>query len=323
MSLDSDYLVDRRRLRRKLGFWRVAAFLAALAGILAFGAATTGKDAVLRGQAHIARVEVRGLVTGDRDTLEMLQKLSENNAAKGVILSIDSPGGTVTGSEAIFDQIRRVAAKKPVVAVVDGMAASGAYIAAMASDRIFARETSLVGSIGVLVQYPNVSDLLGRIGVKVEDVKSTPLKASPNPFEPTTPEARAALASIVDVTYVWFKRLVTQRRGISGADLAIAADGRVFTGEQAMPLKLIDDLGSERAAIAWLETQKGVAKDLPVRDWKPDNAAERFGLWTMAAATARLAGLSRLAAFMDQAGEAVETARLDGVLAVWHPSLQK
>jgi protease-4 len=93
----------------------------------------------------------------------------------------------VTGSEAIFDSIRRVAAKKPVVAVVDGMAASGAYIAAMATDRIIARETSLVGSIGVLVQYPNVTDLLSRIGVKVEDVKSSPLKAAPVPFEPTTP----------------------------------------------------------------------------------------------------------------------------------------
>ena len=323
MSLDSDYLVDRRRMKRKLGFWRVAAIVAAIVAVLGVAASRIDKDSFTHGRAHIARVQVQGVVTGDRETLDMLERLAKSDSAKGVILSIDSPGGTVTGSEAIFDAVRAVAAKRPVVAVVDGMAASGAYIAAMASDRIIARETSLVGSIGVLVQYPNFYELLNHIGVKVEDVKSTPLKASPNPFEPTTPEARAALASIVDVTYDWFKRLVTQRRGIGGADLAVAADGRVFTGQQALPLKLIDEIGSERTAIAWLESEKGLAKDLPIRDWKPEGAAERFGLWTMASELARAAGLSTLAGLLRQTAKSADIASLDGLVAVWHPALQK
>ena len=108
-----------------------------------------------------------------------------------VIVHIDSPGGTTAGSEQLYDSLRAVAAKKPMVVVVDGLAASGGYIAAMAADHIVAQDTSLVGSIGVLFQYPNFTELLKTIGVKVEEVKSSPLKAAPNGFEPTSPEAHA------------------------------------------------------------------------------------------------------------------------------------
>ncbi len=99
----------------------------------------------------------------------------------------------------------RLREKKPLVVVVDSMAASGGYITALAADHIVAQQTSLVGSIGVLFQYPNVSDLLGKIGVKVESVKSTPLKAAPDGYEPTSPEATAALNSIIQDSYSWFK----------------------------------------------------------------------------------------------------------------------
>ena len=125
-----------------------------------------------------------------------------------MLVSIDSPGGTTTGAERLYDAIRRLSVKKPTVAVVGTLAASGGYIAALGADEIVAQGNSLVGSIGVLVEYPNFAKLLDKIGVKVENVKSAPLKASPNGFEPTTPEARAALASIVDDSFVWFKELV-------------------------------------------------------------------------------------------------------------------
>ena len=104
-----------------------------------------------------------------------------------------APGGTTAGSEQLHDALAPAASKKPMVVVVDGMAASGGYIAAMATDHIIAQHTSLVGSIGVLFQFPNVSDLLKTVGVKVEEMKSSPLKAAPNGFEPTSPEARAAI----------------------------------------------------------------------------------------------------------------------------------
>ena len=115
--------------------------------------------------------------------------------ARAVVVHVDSPGGTVTGSEALYENQLRLPAKKPIVAVVDGLAASGGYIAAMGSDRIVARQTSLVGSIGVLFQIPNVGQLMNTIGVKLEEVKSSPLKASPNGFEPTSPRGAGRAAA--------------------------------------------------------------------------------------------------------------------------------
>ena len=142
--------------------------------------------------------------------------------------------------------------------VVDGLAASGGYIAAMASDHIVAQDTSLVGSIGVLFQYPNFTDLLKTIGVQVETMRSTPLKAAPNGFEPTSPEARAAIEAIVKDSYAWFRDMVQDRRKLTGDALDKVADGRVFTGRQAIDLKLIDEIGDEQTAIDWLAKQKGI-----------------------------------------------------------------
>src|SRR5262249_61689330 len=104
---------------------------------------------------------------------------------RAVFVLFDSPGETTAGSEQLYDALRELQGKKPMVVVVDGLAASGAYIAALSAEHIVAHETSLVGSIGVLFQYPNFTDVLKTIGIKVEEVKSSPLKAAPNGFEPT------------------------------------------------------------------------------------------------------------------------------------------
>src|SRR5205814_6428227 len=160
---------------------------------------------------------------------------------KAVIVHIDSPGGTTAGSEQLHEALRRVAAAKPLVVVIDGLAASGGYIAAMSADYIVAQGTSLVGSIGVLFQYPNVSDLLKTIGVKVEEIKSSPLKAAPNGYEPTSAEARAAIEALVKDSYAWFRGIVKERRSMDDGLLEKVADGRVFTGHQALDLKLVDE----------------------------------------------------------------------------------
>ena len=172
------------------------------------------------------------------------------------MLTIESPGGTTAGSELLFDELRRLAAKKPVVAVVGTMAASGAYIAALGADRIFAKGNSIVGSIGVLIEFPNFSGLLDKIGVKLEAMKSSPLKATPNPMEPTSEATRAAMAALVADSFDWFKSLVKDRRHLSDDELAQVDDGRVFTGRQGVPLKLVDAIGGEREAIAWLERRR-------------------------------------------------------------------
>jgi protease-4 len=253
---------------------------------------------------------------------DLFKRVAEARNVAGVIVAVDSPGGTTTGAEELFRGIRQLSEKKPLVTFVDGTAASGGYITAVAADHIVARETSLVGSIGVLFQYPDLSKLLGTLGVNVEEIKSAPLKAEPSPFHPTSPEARAALQQIVADTFDWFKNLVAERRRMNGAEVGAVSSGRVFSGRQGVGLKLVDELGGEREAVAWLEREKKVAKDLPVRDWKPRGRSE-FDLWTGATAMAELLGLEEIGRRLRGAADAARATSLDGLLAVWHPSLEK
>jgi protease-4 len=323
MSLDADLIVDRRRMRRKLVFWRIIAvglLVLAIAGVAVLTSRRTGFIGV---RPYIARVTIEGLIRDDRDRVEALDRLGRSTLARAVIIHVDSPGGTTAGSEQLFDALSRLRAKKPLVVVVDSLAASGGYITALAADHIVAQQTSLVGSIGVLFQFPNVAGLLDKIGVQVESIKSTPLKAAPDGFEPTSPEARAAINAIIQDSYSWFKGLVQDRRHLTDAELAAIDDGRVFTGRQGVPLKLVDELGDERAAIAWLAKDKNVDAKLPVRDYELHS---RFSdlpfLHAAAAAMLDAIGLGTLARQLDDLGAvaAIERFNLDGLLALWHPA---
>jgi protease IV len=323
MSLDSDLIVDRRRIRRKLTFWRVLAALFAIAAIAVVGLAVSpGGRGTFSTSGSIARINIEGLIRSDQDRVEALERL-ENSQAAAVVVHINSPGGTTAGSEQLYDSLVRLKAKKPLVVVVEGLAASGGYITAIAADHIVAQQSSLVGSIGVLFQFPNFSDFLKTVGVKVEEVKSSPLKAAPNGFEPTSQEARDALDALVKDSYAWFKDLVKARRGMDETQLEKVSDGRVFTGRQAVGLKLIDELGDEKTAVTWLVDQKNVKKDLPVRDYK---LGPRFGdltfLKTAASVVLDSLGLSAVARHVEQIGvaQAVDRLSLDGMLALWHPA---
>jgi protease-4 len=260
------------------------------------------------------------LIRNNQDRVEALMRLSRSNA-RAVIVHLDSPGGTTAGSEQLYDALRDLQAKKPMVVVVDGLAASGAYIAALSAEHVIAQDTSLVGSIGVLFQYPNFTDVMKTIGVKVEEIKSSPLKAAPNGFEPTSPEARAAIAAIVSDSYDWFKGLVKDRRKMDDAQLAAVADGRVFTGRQALGLKLVDALGNEKTARAWLARAKNIPVTTPVRDYALTPRFSEFSFLHLAAWGLDTMGLSTFARAIEQSGgaEAIERLNLDGLLALWHP----
>lgn len=323
MSLDADTIVDRRRMRRKLTFWRV---LTVVVAVLAIGAvAAFSARGFGRGGSDtagtIARIKITGLIRGNQERVEALERLGRSQA-KAVIVHIDSPGGTTAGSEQLHNALLELKTKKPLVVVVDGLAASGGYMAAVASDHIIAQSASLVGSIGVLFQYPNFAEVLKTIGVKVEEVKSSPLKAAPNGFEPTSPEARAAINAIVMDSYDWFKGLVKQGRSLDDATLAQVSDGRVFTGRQAIGLKLIDEIGNEKTAVAWLAKEKGIDPKTPVRDYR---LSPRFGdlpfLHVAAVGALDVVGLGSFARRLDESGwlGSVERLNLDGVLALWHP----
>jgi protease-4 len=322
MSYEADLIVDRRRMRRKLTFWRVSAAVLAVAIVL--GGALLVTPAARRAFSTtnaIARIKIEGLITSNSERVQALDRLGRSSA-RAVIVHVNSPGGTTAGSEQLYDALTRLRAKKPVVVVVDGLCASGAYIAALSADHIVAQSTSLVGSIGVLVQYPNFADLMKTVGVKVEEVKSSPLKASPNGFEPTSPEARAALDDLVKDSYAWFKDLVKTRRGMDDPALEKVADGRVFTGRQAVGLKLIDALGDETAAVAWLATEKKISASTPVRDYRLSPRFSDMSFLRLAASmTLEAVGLDGLAQRLAASATiaSVDRLGLEGLLALWQP----
>ena len=323
MSMTADQIVDRRRLRRKLSFWRVVGFLAILVIIAGGVIALAGRNAFpLIREPQIARVTISGFISDDRNRNEMLARLARTDAVKGVIISIDSTGGATAGGEALYEGVRRLAEKKPTVATIATFGASAAYMTAIATDHIIARRTSLTGSIGVLFMYPKVADLLKNLGVQVEDIKSAPLKAQPNPFEPTTPEARQVMQGVVDDSFNWFVDIVAERRSLARADALSLADGRVYTGQQALAANLIDEIGGEQAAIKWLAS-KGVDAKLPVRDWRPANSGG--GLFSFAnAATLWIAQKTGIAPELLRGGVLdrflPQSLKLDGLMSVWQGS---
>jgi protease IV len=318
MAPRADDIIDRRRIRRKLTFWRVATLLVAAIAITGFGAWGMRDTWPGQGRDHIAQVRIEGTITEDEELLERLERIAEAEAVRGVILSIDSPGGTTAGGEAIYEAVRRISEKKPVVAQVGTLAASAGYMIASASDHIVARKSSIVGSIGVLVQFPDLTGLMDKVGIKLEEVKSSPLKAEPSPFNPTTDEERAMIRAMIMDSYDWFVGLVTERRPLSRTEVLALADGSVFTGRQALDRKLVDALGGEEQAIEWLKS-KGVDAELEVREWKPANRGGFLVGQSLIRSVADAIGLP--AGGTDILRElGGERLFLDGLLSVWQPS---
>lgn len=262
MSLETDLLLDRRRLKRRLVLWRTLAVLAVLAAILV---ALRGEDIGL-GRSHLARLTVAGLITEDRKLAETVTKLADNDSVKGLIVAINSPGGSVAGGESLHAAIAKVAEKKPVVAVMGGTAASAGYMVAVPAARIFAREGTLTGSIGVLLETGEVSGLLKTLGITAEAITSGPLKDQPSLIRPLSDEGRQVLKGVVMDMYDQFVGMVASGRHIDVARVRELADGRVYTGRQALKLGLVDAIGGEHDARLWLAQEKGISADLPVDD---------------------------------------------------------
>lgn len=317
MAVSADILADRRRQKRKLRFWRLVAVAAiAVAAVVAINAGD-----LWPGRDQIARFDLNGLIVDDKKQRETLRSIAKADHVKALILSINSPGGTTTGAEALFAEIRDIAKKKPVVSVMGTVAASGGYAVALAGDHIVARGNTITGSIGVIVQWAKVGELLEKIGVRMEEVKSSPLKAEPSPFGATSHAALEATRSMVTDSYEWFVDLVAERRPFDREKALRLADGRVYTGRQAKSNGLIDTIGGEDAAVAWLATEKGIDARLDIVDWT-DSTLEDFDLGaSILSGLARWAGLDGLARMVGVSEKALlaERVKLDGLVSVWHP----
>jgi len=267
--LHHDLLVDRRRIKRHLIFWRVVAVLLAAAALFAVFGPATG----VRG--HVVRLSVEGTITDDRKITDAITDAARNPAVRGMILSIDSPGGTVAGGEGLHAALRRFREEKPLAAVMRGTAASAGYMIAMPAERVFARESTLTGSIGVILQSFEVSELMEALGIRAELLTSGALKGEPNPFRPISPEGRAALQAVIRDMHAQFVDIVTEGRRLPRETVEGLADGRVFTGRQALGLRLVDAIGGEAEARAWLAEAHDIPADTPIRDIDPRGAAER------------------------------------------------
>jgi protease-4 len=313
MSIDA--LIDRQRLRRKLTFWRILALAIAAIAIIS-GIFMQIGDSSGRSGDHIAKLRIEGTIVEDEALLERIEEIRTSQTAKAVIVTIDSPGGTTAGGEAIFDAIRKLAADKPVVAQVGTLAASAGYMIASATDHIVARQSSIVGSIGVLIQFPNFSQFMERNGIIYESIKSSALKAEPSPFNETTPDERAMIGRLISDSYDWFVDLVAERRKLPRGDVLKLADGSVFTGRQGLANKLVDALGGEEAALAWLKT-RDIDGSLNVIEWKSD---VETGPWSLLLGKADQ-GLGASALVSEILRQTLgDTVFLDGLVSVWQPS---
>lgn len=311
--MDQSTIADRRQLRRKLTFWRVVAVLIALIAVFA---AVAWRWPGSGARDHIARVSISGIIQDDTELLERLDRIARNDRAKALVVTISSPGGTTYGGEVIYKALRKVAEKKPVVSDVRTLAASAGYMVATAGDTIVAGESSITGSIGVLFQYPQMKELMDKIGVSLEEIKSAPLKAEPSPFHPASEEAKTMIRAMVMDSYDWFVDLVVERRKLPRNEVLRLADGSIFTGRQALSAKLVDRLGGPEEIRAYLDERK-VPADLPFIDYEATN---RSGFSWMGSSVADLAR-SILGLPLDLQSTIEKLAGqklfLDGLVSVW------
>ncbi|MBM3543160.1 MAG: signal peptide peptidase SppA [Alphaproteobacteria bacterium] len=318
MALDPESVIERRRLRRRIAAWRIAAVAF---GLLLIGTLFLGDQEMTSSAGilpHVARVTVSGVITDDRKMQELIERVGQSDQVKAVILDINSPGGTTTGGEALYDSVRRLAEKKPVVAVCGTLATSAAYIVALATDRIFVYGNTITGSVGVIFQWAEVTELLQTLGIKVEEVKSGPLKAVPSPFQPADERARELTEEMVQEAKTWFVDLVGKRRDIQPSSVPGLTEGRIYSGRQAVEFKLADQIGDEETAMSWLRTERDVPAGLKIVEWKPK--AESSGLFGwLIHSMADAFGLSS-GTIAGLIGQAASTLKLDGLVSVWHPN---
>lgn len=302
MSLNADTLIDRSYLKGQITKWRLIAIsVIVLSAILL----TKNLNTSLVPIDYVARVAVEGVITDDKRRDELFSDLKDDRNVKAVIVWVDSPGGTVVGGEQLYLNIKKLSETKPVVVVMRSVAASAGYMATLGADRIYARRGSITGSIGVIMQAAELTDMAEKLGINPITIKSGANKATPNPLEKMTPENRRVLEAVVKDYFDTFVDMVAEERGMSRDKVLNLADGRIFTGTQALEAGLVDALGGEEDAMAWLEAEKKITPKTTIRDReprreRPRNLVEFFEQ------------MARSFAFLPQI-------HLDGLVSIWQP----
>jgi protease-4 len=229
---------------------------------------------------------------------EMLEKIAAQKNIKAVIVNINSPGGGIVGSEVLYNNLRAIAKNKPIVVVMGSLAASGGYMAAIAADHIIAHNGTLTGSVGVIMQTSEVTELANKLGVKFLTYKSSPLKGSPSPFEKSNFQVDKVINESIKDSYQFFADLVKERRGAKLKNIESTLDGRIFTGRQALEKGLIDEIGGKAEALTYLNTAHKIdLEKFPVKNIelsKPENSliGQLIGEEKMAKVISKITGFS-------------------------------
>ena len=265
-------------------FWRGFLFFLLGAAFLYVASELMGSyfsDGLDGPKEKIALVEVKGTILDSTDIVRQIRQYRNDDEIKGIILRIDSPGGAVAPSQEIYDEVLKVRAdKKKIYTSMGSLAASGGYYIASASDRIFANPGTLTGSIGVIMAFSNAEQLMSKIGVRAEVIKSGEFKDTGSPLRSMTRKERRYLQSVVDDVHQQFIEAVAKGRNMDIKEAAKFADGRIFTGRKAHEMKLVDDLGGLEFAIATLGKDLGIEGRPKVVYEKPE---EGFLDWLLSA----------------------------------------
>jgi len=273
MNISPDYLIERKRNKFQLAKWKIICLLLISAIIFIVGnkifanknISYLSKD--MSGD-YIANILLEEIIYDDLSRVKKLEKIAVDKNVKAVIIHINSPGGSVVGSEMLYNSFRKIAKNKPVVVVMDSVAASGGYLIALGGDYIIAHNGTITGSIGVLMEMPEITELAERVGIKFNHFKSNPLKANPSFTEKLNSEAEKAVMDNIYDVYDYFTELVSKRRNLDLDFVRKIADGRVYSAKLAMQYKLIDEIGNEDSAIKWLEEKRDIPKNLKILEIK-------------------------------------------------------
>lgn len=273
MNISPDYLIERKRNKFQLAKWKIICLLLISAIIFIVGNKIfTNKNISYLSKDmsgdYIANILLEEIIYDDLSRVKKLEKIAVDKNVKAVIIHINSPGGSVVGSEMLYNSFRKIAKNKPVVVVMDSVAASGGYLIALGGDYIIAHNGTITGSIGVLMEMPEITELAERVGIKFNHFKSNPLKANPSFTEKLNSEAEKAVMDNTYDVYDYFTELVSKRRNLDLDFVRKIADGRVYSAKLAMQYKLIDEIGNEDSAIKWLEEKKDIPKNLKILEIK-------------------------------------------------------
>ena len=255
---DSEQPRSRALLWILLGGGGFFLFLLAIFALVYFSIRSQQKDSFKGFGEKIAVIDIEGVIVSPDDTVEQLRKFGDDKSIKAIILHVNSPGGGAAASEEIYREVKRIRdeKKKRIVASVETVGASGAYYVSSATNKIFADEASIVGSIGVIAEWFNYEELIKWAKLKAITLKAGEFKDTGSPTRDLTPAERAYLQGIIDDMHSQFIHSVADGRHMKDDEVRALANGKVWTGQQALPLKLVDQIGDFRSAVE--DTAKSV-----------------------------------------------------------------